>query len=71
MENLRQIEAAAAVLPPAQQLELLAWLEKRIGESQQFSTSTSVLHIPAVDVGEILMLETSENDLLGEMLGPW
>ncbi len=74
METIRQIEAAVAVLPQAKQLELLEWLEKRLGQNSSSTvthTTTvtySVLDIPKVNVGEILSLDAGDDGLLGEML---
>ena len=68
MENLSQIEAAAASLPPDQQRELLVWLSRRVGGTGQSAKSHSVLDIPAVNVGNVLAADEADCDLLDEML---
>lgn len=68
MENLIQIEAAAASLPPDQQRELLVWLAQRVGEQRSPSKSQSVLDIPAANVGQVLAADEADCDLFDEML---
>lgn len=68
MENLSQIEAAAASLPPDQQRELLVWLAQRVGEHRPSENSQSVLEIPPANVGQVLSYDDANSDLLDEML---
>ncbi|MDA8744843.1 hypothetical protein N9N28_09455 [Rubripirellula amarantea] len=68
MENLSQIEAAAASLPPEQQRELLVWLTQRVGEHRASTKSQSVLDAPESNVGQVLSHDEANSDLLDEML---
>jgi hypothetical protein len=73
MSTLVEIEAAVDRLPPTQQRLLLDFLATRLEPS---STSgkvpsparRSVLEIPALSVGEVLIPFSADDDLLGEML---
>lgn len=72
--TLAEIEAAADALPPEDQARLLAHLASKLGSLNDSSFPAlandrqSVLDIPSVSVGRILVPLSSDDDLLGEML---
>lgn len=68
MDNLHQIEAAAASLSADQQRELLVWLAQRVGKQRPAGKPYSVLDIPPADVGQVLSFDEANSDLLDEML---
>jgi hypothetical protein len=73
MSTLAEIEAAVDSLPPAEQKELLDFLAARVKQSPILErpvskSPLSVLEIPVLSVGEVLIPFTADDDLLGEML---
>lgn len=78
MSTLAEIEDVIETLPTPDQEKLFTFLALRLGQGRtapQTSTSSvlkegghSVLDIPAVHVGRVLLPLTADDDLLGEML---
>ncbi len=69
MSTLQEIEQAVATLEPTEQRLLLEWLTGHLQKKPPMPPAVySVLDIPPISVGRLLVDDVMGDDLLGEML---